>query len=293
MAKIIDLILKDIDDEYVRENFTRVQRLFNNENILNGNFKFFEVELTGANTILQVPHGLTFIPSDIIFLSVEGDYNFYFVYSEFDKTNIHIFISGPCKLRFFAGAYKDPSYGRMVSDLTLVPPNAASGIGTTWFTGSGAPLAGLGSIGDFYLDTDPGSKKVYYKTGAVTWTLQGNILEIHPASDISLDTSPSRNAAIGDDVQEFVDRLFEESESQAPTYNVDGTINFIQIYTSPVQINANRTSRVDFTYDVDLQPTTETWSFYSLADGTTVIKTVTITYTWAAGVLTNQTQVTA
>jgi hypothetical protein len=287
----LELILKDIDDPYVRENFKRISNIFNTDNLLKGEFKFFEKEIIAANTTILVSHGLNFVPQDIIILSIDGDFNFYFKYQEFDRTNISIYVSGPVKLRFFAGVYKDPNYGRMLSDFTLIPPNASNGIGTTWFTGSGVPAPGLGVVGDFYLNLT--NKDIYLKTGLLTWTLEGTMEQPTPASDVSIDTLAATNSAVGSQLQDFINRLFEESESQAPTYNVNGTINHIEIFTSPTQITANRTSRVDLTYDVDLQPLTEAWKFYSLSNGTTILKTVTITYTWTAGVLTNQTQVTA
>lgn len=169
----IDLILKDIQDVYTRENFTRLLKFFNLTDLLNGEFKFFEVEILKTNTVFAVPHGLNFIPQDVIFVSVEGDHNFYFRYQEFTRTNMYIFVQGPCKLRFFAGAYKDQNYGRKVSDLTLVPPASASGSGTTWFTGTGAPLSTVGSTGDFYLDTS--TYDVYLKISPTVWVLSGNM----------------------------------------------------------------------------------------------------------------------
>ncbi len=45
--------------------------------------------------------------------------------------------------------------------------------GSKWYTDSGNPSNGLGLVGDFYLDISTGD--VYRKTGAVTWTFEGNI----------------------------------------------------------------------------------------------------------------------
>jgi hypothetical protein len=47
------------------------------------------------------------------------------------------------------------------------------------------------------------------------------------------------------------------------------------------------------TYDSEQQPTQELLTIYSKTDGTSVLKTVTVTYTWSSNVLTNKTQVTA
>ena len=52
--------------------------------------------------------------------------------------------------------------------------NGANGAnGATWFTGSGSPSTGLGSVGDNYFRTDNGW--TYNKTGASTWTYTANL----------------------------------------------------------------------------------------------------------------------
>ena len=45
--------------------------------------------------------------------------------------------------------------------------------GSQWYTGSGAPAGGAGVVGDWYLNSANGD--YYSKTGASTWTLQGNL----------------------------------------------------------------------------------------------------------------------
>lgn len=45
--------------------------------------------------------------------------------------------------------------------------------GATWLNGDGEPDGALGHVGDFYLDNETGD--YYKKTGASTWTLQGNL----------------------------------------------------------------------------------------------------------------------
>jgi hypothetical protein len=113
------------------------------------------------------------------------------------------------------------------------------------------------------------------------------------ASRVNLLTPASRNSAVGDTLQEFVDRIYEESESQKPTYNADSTINNIEFFTSSTQVVANRSFRVDIEYDIYLNPTKETIRVYSLKDGTTVLKTIIKVYTWTNNVLTNKTMVTS
>ncbi|MFM2305948.1 MAG: hypothetical protein RLZZ367_617 [Bacteroidota bacterium] len=50
---------------------------------------------------------------------------------------------------------------------------AAGANGSTWLTGSAAPTGGQGAVNDFYLASSNGS--YYKKTGASTWTSQGNL----------------------------------------------------------------------------------------------------------------------
>lgn len=56
---------------------------------------------------------------------------------------------------------------------TPVPTYTPSYPGAKWYSGSGAPAAGLGTSGDWYLDTATGD--TYEKSGASTWVLRGNI----------------------------------------------------------------------------------------------------------------------
>ena len=49
----------------------------------------------------------------------------------------------------------------------------AGAAGAKWYTGSGAPLTGIGIVGDWYLDSANGD--YYEKTGASAWTLRGNL----------------------------------------------------------------------------------------------------------------------
>src|SRR5690606_34247550 len=70
--------------------------------------------------------------------------------------------------------------GTWVLLLNIMGPTGATGAtgpagadGAVWHTGAGAPATGLGVVGDFYLDSSNGD--YYEKTGASTWTLQGNL----------------------------------------------------------------------------------------------------------------------
>lgn len=102
MTKLM-LILKDISDVYIRDNFFRLQKFLEDQPVLNGGFTFFQVDIKQPSSNFAVAHGLKFVPTDIIFLAVDGNFNFYFKYQNFDKDNIYISAEGPCVLRFMAG----------------------------------------------------------------------------------------------------------------------------------------------------------------------------------------------
>ena len=86
-----------------------------------------------------------------------------------------------------------------------------------------------------------------------------------------------------------MERLYNSAESQKPTYSGDN-ISSVEIYKSSTQIDANRLAKYNLTYTNDLV-TTEVISIYD-ADGTTILKTVTITYTYTDDVVTNAVVVT-
>lgn len=173
----LDLLNKEISDIYVRENFVRVKRELEAQQILGGYFSFFEVEVTSLGTKVPIKHNLSFIPRDIIILSLEGDHNLYFNYEDFDAENIYVTTKSPCRVRFLAGSYKGRAYGGSKKDFTFVAPSSSDA--PIWYNGAGNPTVGLGSEGDFYLNTTTG--EVFLKTGTYTWTSEGYLNSIPPS----------------------------------------------------------------------------------------------------------------
>lgn len=64
-------------------------------------------------------------------------------------------------------------FNPITGKLDLIGDGSEGIDGATWLNGSGAPDAGDGNTGDFYLDNDTGD--YYKKTNSTTWTLQGNL----------------------------------------------------------------------------------------------------------------------
>jgi hypothetical protein len=103
----LDLILKDITDPLIRENFARLQTALLQARVLGPDFKFMEIDISSDVTAQPIAHGLGYAPTDVLILSSIGDYNFFFDYVKFDKTNLFITTHGPVRLRFLVGRYED------------------------------------------------------------------------------------------------------------------------------------------------------------------------------------------
>lgn len=122
----VDLILKDITDKYVRENFFRLNNFLRDQVFFEGNFEFFEVDIKAQDLNFRVQHSLKFIPQDIFFLAVEGDHNFYFKYQNFDRDFIYISANGPCIIRFIAGRLSDKGRNALKARYPFVAPSAGA-----------------------------------------------------------------------------------------------------------------------------------------------------------------------
>jgi microcystin-dependent protein len=96
--------LTNVSDQYAQKNFENLDKYFKSQNQLL-DFKFFELSFTAAQTAYKVAHGLGYIPLDILTTKVTGTGKVTFKHGSFDSTNIVMDVSGPCRIRFFAGTY--------------------------------------------------------------------------------------------------------------------------------------------------------------------------------------------
>ncbi len=120
---MLELILKDISDNYVRENFFRIAKYFKKLVFANETFRVFNVDIREASPKLSLKHGLSFIPEDVVVTRIEGDFNFYFRFQEFDRENLYITAAGPVKLKFLAGSFDNELRRNAVgATYPLVPP---------------------------------------------------------------------------------------------------------------------------------------------------------------------------
>lgn len=99
---MLKFLLKEIKDDYVRENFQLLRNFFLRRPFLR-DWEFFEITFAGAVTNAKIKHTLNAKPQDIIQTSKIGLGNVTFEYEAFDAQYIVITTTGACKVRFFAG----------------------------------------------------------------------------------------------------------------------------------------------------------------------------------------------
>lgn len=107
MISLPDIILKDITDKYIRENFFRIKKFFLKFPLFRTELAFFEREFKAAVTSVTVAHGLGFKPTDVIQTSLIGPGALTWEYDKFDDTNLVVTTTGACKVRAFIGAYRE------------------------------------------------------------------------------------------------------------------------------------------------------------------------------------------
>lgn len=80
--------------------------------------------------------------------------------------------------------------------------------------------------------------------------------------------------------------------SYKPVFLGNGELDYVEVFEGATQTTAQRRLRIDMTYDGSLNPTVEVRKFYDPSDGTTVLRTITVTHTWSGVDLTKSTEVT-
>jgi hypothetical protein len=98
----LDLFTKQIDNEYIRQNFERLEAAWNDLVFTLGDFEFFEFRVEGAQTDFKLYHNLGFNPNDVIVSKAIGS-SYTFNYNGFNDDYITISTTGDLYLRCFIG----------------------------------------------------------------------------------------------------------------------------------------------------------------------------------------------
>lgn len=69
---------------------------------------------------------------------------------------------------------------------------------------------------------------------------------------------------------------------QQASYLGNGEVSYIEYFNSPTFIVSNRVARVEITYDLNIDPTSEVLTVYG-DDGTTIMRTITYTHGFSDG----------
>ena len=101
------LLIHEIEDEYIQENFVRLNTFISDQPFLKGRFQHFEIEFGAAVTNLRIQHRLGFQPKDLIQTFLTGGETLTWNYDLFDSKYLDVTTSGPCKVRAIIGAYEE------------------------------------------------------------------------------------------------------------------------------------------------------------------------------------------
>ena len=106
---LFNIILKEIEDTYIRENFRNMNDFLQKDAILNTQMQHINQSFTKNDTFL-ISHTLKSIPKDVIQTSLTGTGSLVYNYSAFTSDKISITTSStdssdPLVVRFFVGTY--------------------------------------------------------------------------------------------------------------------------------------------------------------------------------------------
>lgn len=104
---MIDLILKDVADQYVRENFSRLLKFFRKQAVLKTQLRHVEITVPRAITNFRFKHNLGFLPKDVIPTSVIGAGAVTWNYSLFDNEFLDLTTTDEVVVRAFVGTYRE------------------------------------------------------------------------------------------------------------------------------------------------------------------------------------------
>jgi hypothetical protein len=104
---MIKLLVNEIEDEYIQDNFNKLQSYINNEVILRPMWFFVDLTFTGPTIDRLVRHDLKTIPLDVLETYRTGAGSITWEYDKFSRDFIKVSASGPCRVRAFIGRYQE------------------------------------------------------------------------------------------------------------------------------------------------------------------------------------------
>lgn len=254
------LVIKEITDTYLRQNFQSLSDYFSKENQFLG-FKFFDLNFTDAVANTKVKHGLTTIPEDAVVTKIVGTGSVTFNFGLFDAENMDLTVTGPCRIRFYIGSYWNPetSQTQAVTDATTYSP--APGVAGALAQVSVPPANNSNQITQYTIQS---SEDVVYSNpgaGGITLTLplastvKNKLITVQGVSTSNYFTTVRTNPL---DTHAYIDRPSTVSTS-------------IKLFRSQLQLVSNgtfyRTVTTSPTYPTMTRLTVGTAATYTLPIG--------------------------
>ncbi len=110
METRIDYDVGPVNDSSTRDILQRIRNFIRDFPLFNGDWKFFEITFERGEDSKKIPHGLTFIPKDVIQTAIINGTDdaaaVIWNYSYFDETYLDVTVSSACTVRAFIGRYQ-------------------------------------------------------------------------------------------------------------------------------------------------------------------------------------------
>jgi len=103
---LIRLDLKNVEDQYIRDNFRIVESEVRDNLFHNFKGKFYEITVDSAVSSSVFLHKLGFKPLDVITLHVSDSATLTWEYNSFTDTSIYFTTDKACTIRAFIGKYE-------------------------------------------------------------------------------------------------------------------------------------------------------------------------------------------
>lgn len=104
MSQAPEFVIDRITDQVVRDNFRKLKEFMDSELVFSG-FRKFEITFTAAEPHHRLPHGLGFLPKDIVLTSRIGSGVVSFNQDLSTTTELDLTSTGACVVRFIAGSF--------------------------------------------------------------------------------------------------------------------------------------------------------------------------------------------
>lgn len=99
------LLVKEIADFYVRENFQKILRFLEVENQFRG-FRHITIVRAQGGTNVKYPHNLGYLPQDVVTTFITPGVTLTWNYDKFDMSFLDFTISGPGTVRAYVGTHE-------------------------------------------------------------------------------------------------------------------------------------------------------------------------------------------